>query len=1018
MTKNGVWRLLRKNDVYFFSCWTTPKMNNCQARAVIELVRPEVSLRSDLGTFCTILPCLPEEASTQPQEFLLLLRNRKFDDGNSGLFIAQDHNDEAIMLSLNDNHTFSWTLFNPELDCLEFNIKLGSSENEFELTTLTNSVIEYLVISHIDNGVASLSLSKDPANSLHFRVKDFFFMDNNTAEQAEAEAEDEKLAEQVDSQFEPPSVPENVVIAIFEEGSLGLTLRRRNDGVVYAHEVDSGTQADKNNIQVGDILWAVGSQTIGDNLITKERWTELVKYIQSTPRPLQMLFQRKETVTSLPAPTPQVLQTLASTASSSASNDSRIISPSNKSQSPSISPPLSPQSTSPTHVEDSPDIVSLKRLASRLIFKEKEKQPEQNQKQKISSMVKSKLSGSDRALAHSMEVIVRPGRKIIKHGCVGVPGKMALWNVQTKKFLFLMTDLLLITVGQGEKFLVESCIDLQTCKVNVRVESDLIDPTTTDLKSVFEIIHPTGTSLIICDDFGSQQAWVEAIYEAICDGVDQEERIRVIGWRHQYMLGTMHSAVLSHDIRKVRNLLEACANGEIDPLELETQDDDGYTPLHYSCLLRLTNITRLLHESSADVTIPDSHGLTALHWAALQLDWEALEMLCTHVFHIDILDGKNRSPLYLACVEGRNVKGHTDITSLIKCVTCLLHSGANPNFKDKEGLSCLHFLSASWQYPVVEVILNFGRSSSNKSSLTSPENQLSDVNIRADNGGWTPLHYACSGQPLKRAIGEGQRILQSGDSETIIAGNPDHGTELQPWIQSSDEEEMEQTNQADSISTIRILLEHGAIPNLSDFRGRRPMAILAENLYRFVDSYQACLVTIISHGGRLEDVPEEFKADDAATVIAEGQEFWNQKKTLNGDDLKIRSTFLPSSPPTYSLSFSPLPLTSAPSLSLNEYEGRVSAALLELPTNDHTTRTCLLCTMPLSRFSLSKRPHHCRLCNLDCCDDCSKKRVIINKEPVSPPSFSSLLSPSIALCCAHKMSCKSVKSLRWMLQSC
>lgn len=868
------------------------KMNNCQARALIELVSPSVSLPSELGTFCTILPCqaspdldLDQQQGGKPQEFLLLLQSKIFVDGISGLFIAQDHNDEAVMLSLNDNHTFSWTLFNPEVDCLEFTIKYSSSENEFQLTIVSEGVIKYLVISNVEHGVASLSLSDDPTNSLHFRVKDFFLMDSNTAEEAEAH---EKLTGKTDSQVEPPSMPENVIVAIFEEGSLGLTLRRRNDGIVYAHEVDSGAQADKNKIQVGDILWAVGSQTIGDNLVTKDHWTELVKYIQSSPRPLQMLFQRKvvapTTNSSPPPPPPQSSQHLDPSISSSNSNDSRVMSPSSQSQ----SPPISPSQSSPTHAEDSPDIASLKRLASRLIFKEKEKQPEQkqNQKQKISSMVKSKLSASDRALALAMEVIVKPGRKIIKHGCVGVPGKMALWNVQSKKFIFLLTDLLLITVSQGEKFLVESCIDLQTCKVNLRVESDLIDPSTTDLKSVFEIIHPTGTSLIICDDFGSQQAWVGAIYEAICDGVDPEERIRVIGWRHQYMLGTMHAAVLSRDIRKVRNLLEACANGEIEPLELETQDDDGYTPLHYSCLLRLTNITRLLHESSADVTIPDSHGLTALHWAALQLDWEALEMLCTHIFHIDILDGKNRSPLYLACVEGRNVKGHTDIPSLIKCVTCLLHAGANPNFKDKEGLSCLHYLAASWQYPILEVLLKFGRSSPNKSSI---ETQLSNVNIRADSGGWTPLHYACSGQPLKRAIGEGQRILQSGDSEAIIAGNPDHGSELRPWIQSSDEEEMEQTNQADSISTLRILLEYGAIPNLCDFRGRRPLAILAENLYRFVDSFQACLVTITSHGGKLEDLPEEFKAEDAAVAITEGQELWIQKKTLNGDDLKIRS---------------------------------------------------------------------------------------------------------------------------------
>lgn len=861
---------------------------NSQARALIELLSSNLYLTCDIGHICHVMNSSSSSASSASsplslkQDFLLLLSHNKFINDIKGIFIAQDMNDEAIMLTYNKNdQTFSWILYNPEIDCIQFIIKLCKNENEFQLTINKDGVVNYLVISQITDGSAKLSLSTDPTNSLHFRLKDFFLIEGGGAD----ENEDNKLKEKVNEEVETSHLPDNIVIAIFEAGPLGLTLRRKGDGVIYAHEVDPGMQAEKNNIIAGDILWSVGSQTLGDDVITKERWTELVKYIQSSPRPLQMLFQRKVGSSPQISPStapPQLTQTPVPSNSSSTSNDSKPVE--NPPQSPPQSPPTSPIDSPTSQSEDSADMISLKRLAARLIFKEKEKQAEPSQKQKISAMVKSKLNAADRALAHAMEVIVKPGRKILKHGSVGVPGKLALWNVQTKKILFLLSDLLLITTGQGEKFLVETLIDLQTCKVNIRVESDLIDQTTVNINSCFELIHPGGISLLICDDHGSQQAWVQAIYGAICDGVDEDERRRVIGWRHQYLLGTMHSAVLSRDVRKVRNLLEACANGEIEPLELETQDDDGYTPLHYACLLRLTNITRLLHESSADVTIPDAHGLTPLHWAALQLDWEALEMLCTHLFHIDILDAKNRSPLYLACVEGRNVKGHTDISSLIKCVTCLLYAGADPNFKDKEGLSCLHYLCASWQYQVVEVILRFG----NSDNKVPAGSHRADVNIRADNGGWTPLHYACSGQPIKRAIGLGQRILQSGDIDTVIAGNPDHGSELQPWIQSADEEEMEQTNQADSISTIRILLDNGAIPNLVDFRGRRPLSILADNLYRFVDSYQACLATVVSHGGRLEELPSEFKADDATAVIEEGQTFWAQKKVLNGDDLGIK----------------------------------------------------------------------------------------------------------------------------------
>jgi ankyrin repeat protein len=47
-----------------------------------------------------------------------------------------------------------------------------------------------------------------------------------------------------------------------------------------------------------------------------------------------------------------------------------------------------------------------------------------------------------------------------------------------------------------------------------------------------------------------------------------------------------------------------------------------------------------------------------MHWAALQLDEQTLSILCTHVIDIDVLDRKGRTPLYLACVEGKVISIH------------------------------------------------------------------------------------------------------------------------------------------------------------------------------------------------------------------------------------------------------------------------------------------------------------------------------------------------------------------------
>ena len=67
---------------------------------------------------------------------------------------------------------------------------------------------------------------------------------------------------------------------------------------------------------------------------------------------------------------------------------------------------------------------------------------------------------------------------------------------------------------------------------------------------------------------------------------------------------------------------------------------------------------------------------------------------------------------------------------------------------------------------------------------------------------------------------------------------------------------------------------------------------------------------------------------------------------------------------------------------LKEYEGRISASLNITPSHDNKTIPCTLCG---ATFTLFKRQHHCRLCDSLCCDDCSKKRIVISKAPVSKP---------------------------------
>ena len=92
------------------------------------------------------------------------------------------------------------------------------------------------------------------------------------------------------------------------------------------------------------------------------------------------------------------------------------------------------------------------------------------------------------------------------------------------------------------------------------------------------------------------------------------------------MLGTMHSAVLTKDEARVKELLHLCESRYLDFLAIDGTDQDGYTPLHYASILGMHGIMSLLYDATADITAMDCHGYTPLHW------WGPSYQKSLHVF--------------------------------------------------------------------------------------------------------------------------------------------------------------------------------------------------------------------------------------------------------------------------------------------------------------------------------------------------------------------------------------------------
>ena len=67
-------------------------------------------------------------------------------------------------------------------------------------------------------------------------------------------------------------------------------------------------------------------------------------------------------------------------------------------------------------------------------------------------------------------------------------------------------------------------------------------------------------------------------------------------------------------------------------------------------------------------------------------------------------------------------------------------------------------------------------------------------------------------------------------------------------------------------------------------------------------------------------------------------------------------------------------------LKFKEFDLKSPLSASEKPKeNKEKDKICSLCDF---KFTLFKRQHHCRLCDAVCCDDCSRKKAIVDDNQV------------------------------------
>ena len=450
-----------------------------------------------------------------------------------------------------------------------------------------------------------------------------------------------------------PSNKMRMIHVIFGDGPLGVTLRRHNNGTVFVYGIVAGTQAENLDIEVNDELWSVGDSAIEDTPLDKDAWDGLVQYIKHASRPLKSTWVRKQTKANSydndgddrhcrspkvarpsfasPADAQQhhhdvdsendddddeddddddVEEEISLAIDLHAATSTSTQSVDDNPQDLGTSPSTRQSAASPTsEVADcDPDLID---LANRLVLKDKE----QGGVAGVFSSFRRQPKTNDTTAA---SLFIKEGRKIVKSGELTTTSKgaIALFNAQSKLNFFLLTDILVVgtekAVSGKKMYQVEDVIDLQACKI----ESD-------DGESAqFQVIWPGGTIHVSAKSAAEKAAWSGAIVETIC-GLKSRDTLgshRSVGWKHQFVSGTLHAAVISRDEGKVRDILAR----QTDDSVVDMVDEDGYSALHYGCIYRSPGCVRLLRGAGADVTKRDRRGFTALHWAALQLDHESI----------------------------------------------------------------------------------------------------------------------------------------------------------------------------------------------------------------------------------------------------------------------------------------------------------------------------------------------------------------------------------------------------------
>ncbi|KAF5988821.1 ankyrin repeat domain-containing protein [Fusarium bulbicola] len=370
-------------------------------------------------------------------------------------------------------------------------------------------------------------------------------------------------------------------------------------------------------------------------------------------------------------------------------------------------------------------------------------------------------------------------------------------------------------------------------------------------------------------------------------GEDISGRVTILNLEDKDDLGItkIHQAVQAGDLGLLVSLIKS-------DLDIDTKDENGQTALHYAAERSWIECIDVLAKQGANFHITDNCGFSPFLWAAVAGQESAMKSLLLMDADVLSISAGGKSALTWASSLGWSKAAEMlleyydsmSVTRPIQAtlplneaaasgdfptVQLLLHFGEDPNHRDGDGWSAIHWAAEEGHLEIVQTLVRYGAdvrsaSSYGTSSLHCAANggHISIVTLLLLEGadplkstchGWTALHHAAF-MGHSHVI---ERLLEDDRVRSNASQQDNHGwSVLHLAIQSRDPASVRILLDRSVLRDLQPLLDDGGL-TAEDWLNREPTSHFQRAIGNLAFSKSRCCraVTSLRHAVNIGSVP-------------------------------------------------------------------------------------------------------------------------------------------------------------------